>query len=286
MVPGQKFDKPGKSPFMDMDLVPVYADEAADEGAVASARASPRTSACVRRSRSGSLASGFSAVGAIAVDERTMTGVQSRVQGFVERLFVRATFEPRARRAADRRAVRSRVGGGAGGVLALQGLVAARRAPRWPTRRAAACSLLGMPDAEIARVEREGRASGRVTVTSPASGIVWEISARDGMAVMPGTNLLRIAGLGSVWLIAEVPEAQAAQIAIGDPVEARTNAYPGPRVQGAREALLPEVNITTRTVRARVVLSIRAARSSPACSRTATSGVPRRSRRYSCRPRR
>src|SRR5437867_427391 len=34
MVPGQKFDKPGKSPFMDMQLVPVYADEAGAEGSV------------------------------------------------------------------------------------------------------------------------------------------------------------------------------------------------------------------------------------------------------------
>src|SRR4029079_6895939 len=35
MVPGQKFDKPGKSPFMDMDLVPVYAEAGADAGNVA-----------------------------------------------------------------------------------------------------------------------------------------------------------------------------------------------------------------------------------------------------------
>ena len=34
MVPGQKFDKPGKSPFMDMQLVPVYADGGDDQGAV------------------------------------------------------------------------------------------------------------------------------------------------------------------------------------------------------------------------------------------------------------
>ena len=115
--------------------------------------------------------------------------------------------------------------------------------------------LLGMPDAEIARVEREGRTSGRVTVTAPQGGIVWQISARDGMAVMPGTNLVRIAGLGSVWLIAEVPEAQAGEIAIGMPVEVRTNAYPDRVFKGRIEALLPEVNVATRTVRARVVLS-------------------------------
>src|SRR5713101_8901868 len=35
MVPGQKFDKPGKSPFMDMMLVPVYADGGGDASQVA-----------------------------------------------------------------------------------------------------------------------------------------------------------------------------------------------------------------------------------------------------------
>src|SRR3569833_4328031 len=34
MVPGQRFDKPGRSPFMDMQLVPVYADEENTGGAV------------------------------------------------------------------------------------------------------------------------------------------------------------------------------------------------------------------------------------------------------------
>jgi Cu(I)/Ag(I) efflux system membrane fusion protein len=112
-----------------------------------------------------------------------------------------------------------------------------------------------MPEAEIARVEREGRTAGRVTVAAPQGGIVWEIGARDGMAVMPGTNLVRIAGLYSVWLIAEVPEAQAGEVAVGMPVEVRTTAYPDRAFNGRVETLLPEVNVATRTVRARVVLA-------------------------------
>jgi Cu(I)/Ag(I) efflux system membrane fusion protein len=255
MVPGQKFDKPGKSPFMDMQLVPVYADEGVDEGTV---RVSPRLAQNfgVRtvEAREGSLATGFTAVGAIAVDERTLTGVQSRVQGFVERLHVRATFDGvRAGQPIADLFVPEWVAAQEE-YLALQGssqpgVAALAQAAR------ARMKLLGMPDAEIARVEREGRTSGRVTVTAPQGGIVWEIGARDGMAVMPGTNLVRIAGLGSVWLIAEVPEAQASEISIGMPVEVRTTAYPDRLFKGRIEALLPEVNVATRTVRARVVLS-------------------------------
>src|SRR5262249_47902260 len=79
MVPGEKFDKPGKSPFMDMDLVPVYADEAQDNGTVS---ISPRVvqnfgvrSVPVRQ---GKLGTDFTAVGAVTVDERLISAVQAR----------------------------------------------------------------------------------------------------------------------------------------------------------------------------------------------------------------
>jgi len=90
MVPGPRFDKPGKSPFMDMQLVPVYADEAADEGKL---RISPRTvqnlGIRVTEVKDGQLDVGFSVVGTISIDERSITTVQSRVSGYVEKLHVR-----------------------------------------------------------------------------------------------------------------------------------------------------------------------------------------------------
>jgi Cu(I)/Ag(I) efflux system membrane fusion protein len=255
MVPGQRFDKPGKSPFMDMQLVPVYADEGSDAGKVTiSPRLTQSFGVRTVEVKPGTLANGFTAVGAIAVDERTLTGVQSRVQGFVEKLHVRATFEnvregqPIAELFVPE------------WVAAQEELLALQRSTQPGAAMLADAArnrlrLLGMPDGEIARIEREGRTSGRVTVTAPSSGIVWEIGARDGQAVMPGTNLVRIAGLGTVWLITEVPEAQAAQLAVGAPVEARTAAYPDRVFKGRVETLLPEINATTRTARARIVLS-------------------------------
>jgi Cu(I)/Ag(I) efflux system membrane fusion protein len=274
MVPGHKFDKPGKSPFMDMQLVPVYADEGADEGRVTiSPRLTQSFGVRTVEAKSGSLPSGFTAVGAIAVDERTLTGVQSRVQGFVERLHVRATFEGvRAGQPIADLFVPE-------WVAAQEELIALKRSaqPGIDALVEAARNrlrLTGMPEAEIARIEREGRTSGRVTVTAPVGGIVWEIGARDGQAVMPGTNLVRIAGLGSVWLIAEVPEAQAAQLAVGAPVEARSAAYPDRAFKGRVETLLPEVNAATRTVRARIVLANPGGTLKPGMFATATFAGP------------
>jgi len=254
MVPGQKFDKPGKSPFMDMDLVPVYADAAADDGKVTiSPRQAQSFGVRTVEAKEGSLESGFTAVGTIAADERSIVAVQSRSQGYVEKLRVRAQYDSVAAGqpladlyvpewlAAEEEWLALKASAQPG---AAQLAVAARQR----------LSLLGVPEAEIARVEREGRASARVTVAAPESGIVWEIGARDGMAVMPGTTIYRIAGLGTVWVIADVPEAQAALLAAGTPVEVRAAAFPERVFKGSVATLLPEVNAQTRTVRARIVV--------------------------------
>ncbi len=255
MVPGQKFDKPGKSPFMDMDLVPVYADAAADQGGVTiSPRLAQSFGVRTVEAKEGSLASGFTAVGAIAADERSIVAVQSRVQGYIERLHVRATYDG------------VRAGQPLADLYVPEWLAAqeewlALKASAQPGAAALADAakqrlrLLGMPDAEIARVEREGKPAARVTITAPESGIVWEIGARDGMAVMPGTTIYRLAGLGSVWVIAEVPEAQAGSLVVGAPVEVRATAFPDRTFKGSVATLLPEVNAQTRTVRARIVVA-------------------------------
>ena len=94
MVPGQRFDKPGKSPFMDMQLVPVYADEAGDSGVQGepAGPAEPRHPHG-RGDEAHEVSSSFDAVGAVQFDERLSVAVQTRVAGYVERLAVRAPME-------------------------------------------------------------------------------------------------------------------------------------------------------------------------------------------------
>src|SRR3954447_4885982 len=71
MAPGQKFDKPGKSPFMDMQLVPVYADGEGDEGNVTiNSRVQQNLGVRTAEVTKGSLASSVEAVGSVAYNER------------------------------------------------------------------------------------------------------------------------------------------------------------------------------------------------------------------------
>ena len=94
MVPATKFDKPGKSPFMDMQLVPVYADEAAGEGVSVAAGVSQNVGIRTAIVRMADMQSRLEAVGVIAQNERGTEVVQSRVTGYIEKLQVRAVFDP------------------------------------------------------------------------------------------------------------------------------------------------------------------------------------------------
>ena len=92
MVPDQKFDRPGKSPFMDMDLVPRYADEASETGAgvridPALVQSLGARFATVRR---GMLEGDVAATAVVEFNDRDVAVVQARASGFVERVYDRA----------------------------------------------------------------------------------------------------------------------------------------------------------------------------------------------------
>ncbi len=273
MVPGQRFDKPGKSPFMDMQLVPVYADAGVEGGTAISARQVQNFGVRTAAATEGKLDTGFTAAGVVGIDERALVAVQARSQGYVERLHVRAQYDAVA-------AGQPLVDLYVPDWLAAQEEWLALRASLQPGAAQLADAarqrlrLLGMPDAEIARVEREGKPAARVTLTAPQAGIVWEIGARDGMAVMPGVTLFKLAGIGTVWVTADVPEAQAGLVRIGAPVEARAAAYPDRVLKGSVGALLPEVNAQTRTVRARIVLANPGGVLKPGMFATVSFGAP------------
>jgi Cu(I)/Ag(I) efflux system membrane fusion protein len=259
MVPGRKFDKPGKSPFMDMQLVPVYADSGGDESAVAiSPRMQQNLGVRTAEVKSGSLTSSVEAVGSVDYNERDLAVVQARINGFVERLFVRAPLDPvRKGQPLAELYVPD-------WVAAQEEYLSAKRISRQSDSKSLAglpdaarqrMRLAGMSDAHIAAVEAGGKVQARVTITAPIGGVIGELAAREGMTVMAGAPLFRITGLSTVWENAEEPEALAAQVRPGNPVEARASALPGAVFKGKVSAILPEVNPATRTIKARIELA-------------------------------
>ncbi len=254
MVPGNKFDKPAKSPFMDMMLVPVYAGAESDQGNVTvSPRIQQNLGVRTAVVSEAVLSPQVVAVGSIAFNEREQAVIQARATGYVERLHVRATLDRVAKGQALAELYVPDWVAAQQEFLSVRKLQGPDLAPLVEGAKAR-MRLSGMTDEQIRGIETSGRLSPRTTVIAPSGGLVTEIAAREGMAVMPGATLFRISGFSTVWANAEVPESQAALLRPGARVKAQTPATPGVVYEGRVQALLPDVNATTRTIKARVEL--------------------------------
>ena len=257
MVPGQKFDKPGKSPFMDMELVPVYAYEGQAPGGGIAVSPAVRQNLGMRTAevRKGTLARTLDAVGNVAFNERDLIQLQARSSGYVEKLFVRAPLDPVRK---GQPLLQLYV---PDWVAAQEEYLAVKRMPAGVDTAGLLDAALqrmrlaGMTEAQVAQVRGRAQVSPRITVTAPADGVVSELSVREGMTVTPGAPLFRINGLRTVWVNAEVPESAAAQVRPGMAVRATSPAFPGTTFDGKVEALLPEVSAATRTLKARIELA-------------------------------
>ena len=254
MVPGNKFDKPGKSPFMDMMMSPVYAGGDGDEGQVTvSPRIQQNLGLRTAEVVEDTLSPRVSAVGSIAFNERDQVIVQARATGYVERLYVRATLDPvRKGQPLAEFYVPDWISAQEEflAVRRMQGtdLAALVDGARQRMRQ------VGMSEEQIRLVESSGRTQSRITLTAPIGGVLVELMAREGMTVMAGATLFRINGLGTVWANAEVPESQAALLRPGAKVQAKSPAAPGSTFDGKVQAILPEVAAATRTLKARMEL--------------------------------
>jgi membrane fusion protein, copper/silver efflux system len=253
MVPNQHFDKPGKSPFMDMQLVPQYADAGGSgEGGV---KIDPsivqnlgvRLTAVER----GPLSRPLDAVGSITFNQRNLAIVQARTNGFVARVYARAPGDVIRRNAPLVDLLVPEWAGAQTEFLALlkngdrEFVDAARQR----------LLLLGMPAELIASLEASRQTRTTVTVHSPLAGVIESLEVREGMTVASGTTLAKVNGFATVWLEAAIPEAQATLAPVGKSVDARLNAYPGEAFTGRVIAVLPEANVETRTLRVRIELA-------------------------------
>ncbi len=259
MVPNQRFDKPGKSPFMNMPLVPVYADMGSDGGKISiDPRIQQNLGIRIAEVTRGNLTSSIEVVGNVAYDERALKVVQARANGFVEKLYVRATLDPVRKNQAlaelyvpdwvaaqEDFLTAQHLAAQEGSTANLELVGAARQRMR----------LAGMSEQQRRLAASSGKVQQRLVVAAPVSGVVTELDAREGMTVTNAAPLFRINGLDTVWVYAQVPEDIAAQVRPGNSVEVRTASLSGMVFKGKVSTVLPDVDPVTRTLKARIELA-------------------------------
>jgi Cu(I)/Ag(I) efflux system membrane fusion protein len=224
-----------------MDYVPVFAEDTGAEVRISPAvvnNLGVRTEAAVV----GRLEQRVEAVGYVGFDARRVQQVRPRAEGWVQGLAVRAMGEPVKK-----------------GQLLFTLYSPMLESAQQEYRDAQKIGNRELIDASRDRLRALGIAGsaggqGRVPFYAPISGVVTMLEIQEGAMVTPEMPVMAITDLGSLWVIAEVPESQSGALRVGSPVDIRFPSLPGETVAGRLDYLYPELNMETRTVRARITL--------------------------------
>lgn len=243
---------PKKDP-MGMDYVAVYEGEEAGAGVVTISpekvqKLGVRTELVGRRT----MGRQVRAVGTVQVDERRLFVVAPKFEAWIEKLHVDTTGAT-VRRGQPLMEVYSPEL-----VLAQQEYLVARRAGGSDGLADASLQRLrnlDVPEEDIERLRRTGKASRTLVYRAAADGVVLEKAAVRGMRFMPGEPLYRIADLSQVWLIADVFEQDLGQVQLGHDAEAVVNALPGRVFSGTIGFIYPTLTAESRTGKVRIDLA-------------------------------
>jgi len=203
--------------------------------------------------------------GTVAIDERRVSYVQTRISGHIEKVFADATYQYVKKGqplftihspelvAAEREYLlakqnaqslsQSTVPGVAAGIASLQES-SRERLSQWD-----------IPPQEIARLETTGQVGETLEIDSPVSGYITERNALPNLMVQPDTRLYTVADLSTVWVLAQIFQNDLGRIKVGSPASLAVDSYPGRVFRGRVDFIYPDVDMTTRTARARLVFS-------------------------------
>lgn len=249
MDPNYRRDEPGKSP-MGMDLVPVYADEVDNQPGVVKIDATIINNLGVRTATAerSVLMRRIETVGYVTYDEDTVQHVHTRVDGWIEKLNTKATGDPVSK-----------------GQLLFElyspTLVNAQEEYLTATRSGNALLLkasrdrldaLGVSPSAIARLEKERTVQQRVRVYAESDGVIAHLGVREGIYITPATEVMSIAKLDRVWVIAEVFERQSSWVEPGQKAVVELDYLPGKTLEGEVDYVYPELDPKTRTLRVRL----------------------------------
>lgn len=202
------------------------------------------------------------ATGSVEIDQRLISYVQARYAGYIRKVFANATYQyvrkgqplftiyspdlvatQREYLLARRNQAQlgsSTVDGVASGAATLSG-AAEQRLLQWQ-----------VTPAEVAKLRQTGEPTVDLPFNAPASGFITEYNALPNMYVEPSTRLYTLADLSRVWVNAQLFQSDVSRVKPGDGAKITVDSYPGQTFSGTVEQILPQIDLTTRTVQVRL----------------------------------
>jgi Cu(I)/Ag(I) efflux system membrane fusion protein len=114
--------------------------------------------------------------------------------------------------------------------------------------------LWDISDAQIKQIEQTGKPVRTLTLYSPVSGFVTQKMAVLGMKVMPGEKLFDIADLSTLWIIADIYEYELPLVKVGQPARITLSYFPGKELSSKIDYIYPTISADTRTAKIRLTL--------------------------------
>ncbi|MCC5859467.1 MAG: efflux RND transporter periplasmic adaptor subunit [Ectothiorhodospiraceae bacterium] len=246
--PSVTSDEPRKDE-MGMDFIPIYAG-----GGGEAERGVVQISPVVQQNmnvRIGAVARGdlqrtVETVGFVDYDESGLTHVHLRTEGWIEDLRVRTTGERVERGQVLFRLYSPQL------INAQEELLHALRRGVSAEPARERLRALGVAAAEVAEIERGGEPRRLIAVRAGGDGVVESLNVRQGMYVTPGTEVMTIADLSTVWVIADLFEHQVDAVTTGGAAHVKLPFRPGEVLEGRVDYIYPSLSSPTRTVRVRL----------------------------------
>jgi len=249
MDPKFRRDEPGKSP-MGMDLKPVYADQVDSQPGVVSIESTIVNNLGVRTAAAerGALSRRIETVGYVGYDEDTLQHVHTRVDGWIERLATKSTGDQVKKGQLLFELYSPTL------VNAEQEYLAALRSGNTALLNASKDRLtaLGVTGGEIVRLDKERTVNQRIRFYAEADGVIAHLGVREGIFVTPATEVMSVANLDRVWILAEIFERQSAWVEPGQDAIVELDYLPGQTWNGVVDYVYPELDPTTRTLKVRL----------------------------------
>jgi len=244
--------KTPKKDSMGMDYIAVYEGEDTDSSTVkVSTGKVQRIGVKSEPATLRAIAMPVRAPGTIQLDERRISVISLRAESFVETVENVTTGSQVRKGQPLVRLYSPAVASAASEYLSgltLKGDAATLRGPRQRLLN------LAVPPSLLTDIERTRDVPLTFTWTSPSDGIVLERNVSNGMRIMPGETLFRIADHSAVWAMVDVAERDLAVVAAGQPVIVRARSYPDRTFVGKVALVYPHLSPATRTVRVRIEL--------------------------------
>lgn len=273
MHPAYKSDKPGTAPDCGMDLVPVYADgkqEIADQEAIPGAiQITPEKQQLIGVQTSlveyHEAQRTLRAVGQVAYAEPKQAYVTTKFEGYIEELFVDYTgklvekgqplftiYSPELVSTQEEFLLAIKTQRAMAQSASAEAAAGASTLLESAKRR---LHLWDISDQQIEELERSGKITKTLTISSPIRGYVLEKMAVRGLKVMPGMNLYQIADLSTVWILADIYEYEIPFVKVGQEATVTLTYYPSEIFKGRVTYIYPFLAPETRTVKVRLEFS-------------------------------